>query len=179
MAQYSYADCLQSSYRVNWKISDVLDGHRFDPSRRWLPPQLSGADAIVSLSAEEKIKLSHVEMGAYAHLFGYVEEFIAPKMVALARDFEIDQREAFDALTNFAAEEVKHMNLFRELRSRLDAAVGFPLAVTAAIRAVEVLRVPEAIGRRRFSGWLRSASTSSRSLMSVRMRAAALCIRSR
>lgn len=129
MAQYSYADCLQASYRVNWKISDVLDGHRFDPSRRWLPPQLSGADAIVSLSAEEKTKLSHVEMAAYAHLFGYVEEFIAPKMVALARDFEIDQREAFDALTNFAAEEVKHMNLFRELHTRLDAAVGFPLAV--------------------------------------------------
>jgi hypothetical protein len=52
-------------------------------------------------------------MGAYAHLFGFVEEFIAPKMVALARDFEIEKREAFDALTNFAAEEVKHMNLFR------------------------------------------------------------------
>jgi hypothetical protein len=129
MAQYSYADCLQNSYRVNWKISDVVDGHRFDPSRRWLPARLSGADAIASLSPEEKIKLSHVEMGAYAHLFGYVEEFIAPKMVTLARDFEIDHREAFDALTNFAAEEVKHMNLFRELRGRIDAAVGFPLAV--------------------------------------------------
>jgi hypothetical protein len=129
MAQYSYADCLQNSYRVNWKISDVVDGHRFDPSRRWLPARLSGADAIASLSPAEKIKLSHVEMGAYAHLFGYVEEFIAPKMVTLARDFEIDHREAFDALTNFAAEEVKHMNLFRELRGRIDAAVGFPLAV--------------------------------------------------
>src|SRR5262249_15478811 len=33
----------------------------------------------------------------------------------------------FDALTNFAAEEVKHMNLFRELRGRIDEAVGFPL----------------------------------------------------
>ncbi len=129
MAQYSYADCLQNSYRVNWKIGDVVDGHRFDVSRRGLPARLSGADAITSLGAEEKIKLSHVEMGAYAHLFGFVEEFIAPKMVALARDFEIDHREAFDALTNFAAEEVKHMNLFRELRGRIDAAVGFPLAV--------------------------------------------------
>jgi len=50
-------------------------------------------------------------------------------MVALARDFEIDNREAFDALTNFAAEEVKHMNLFHELRGHVDAAVGFPLAL--------------------------------------------------
>jgi hypothetical protein len=129
MAQYSYGECLQRSYRVNWKISDVVSGQSFDPSRRWLPARLSGADAIGSLSREEKTKLNHVEMGAYAHLFGYVEEFIAPKMVTLARDFEIDNREAFDALTNFAAEEVKHMNLFREVRGHVDAAVRFPLAL--------------------------------------------------
>jgi hypothetical protein len=129
MTTYSYADCLQKSYRVNWKIGDVVDGRRFDPSRRWLPTQLSGADGITSLSPEEKTKLNHVEMGAYAHLFGFVEEYIAPKMLTLARDFEIDQREAFDALANFAAEEVKHMNLFREVRGRIDEAVGFPLAL--------------------------------------------------
>jgi hypothetical protein len=129
MGTYSYAECLQNSYRVNWKIGDVVDGRRFDASSRWLPPQLSGADAIKSLRPEERTKLSHVEMGAYAHLFGYVEEFIAPKMVALAGDFEIDHREAFDALTNFAAEEVKHMNLFREIRGRVDEALGFPLAL--------------------------------------------------
>lgn len=128
MATYSYADCLQKSYRVNWKIADVVEGRRFDPSRPWLPAQLSGADAIASLSREDKTKLNHVEMGSYAHLFGYVEEFIAPKMVALALDFKIDNREAFDALTNFAAEEVKHMNLFREIRGRVNEAVTFPLA---------------------------------------------------
>jgi hypothetical protein len=129
MATYSYADCLQKSYRVNWKIGDVVDGRRFDLSRRWLPAQLSGADAVASLRPEEKTKLTHVEMGAYAHLFGFVEEFIAPKMVTLARDFEVDHRDAFDALTNFAAEEVKHMNLFREIRGRVDEAVNFPLAL--------------------------------------------------
>jgi hypothetical protein len=129
MTTYSYADCLQKSYRVNWKIGDVVDGRSFDASRRWLPAQLSAADKITSLSREEKTKLNQVEMGAYAHLFGFVEEFIAPKMVSLARDFAIEHREAFDALANFAAEEVKHMNLFRELRGRIDEAVGFPLAL--------------------------------------------------
>jgi hypothetical protein len=133
---YSYAECLQNSYRVNWKIDEVLDGRRFDLSRRWLPAQLSGADAVASLSRDEKTKLSHVEMGAYAHLFGYVEEFIAPRMVTLAKDFEIDNREAFDALTNFAAEEVKHMNLFREVRGRIDQALGFPLARLAGEKNV-------------------------------------------
>jgi hypothetical protein len=129
MSAYSYADCLQKSYRVNWKISDVVGGRHFDGTRRWLPAPLSGADRIACLAPAEKLKLTQVEMGAYAHLFGYVEEFIAPKMVTLAREFQLDNREAFDALTNFAAEEVKHMMLFREVRAGVDAALGFPLAL--------------------------------------------------
>ena len=127
----SYADCLEKSYRVNWKIGDVIGGRRFDKSRRWLPARLSAAGRVPGLTAEEQVKLSHVEMGAYAHLFGYVEEFIAPTMVTLARDFAIDNRPAFDALTNFAAEEVKHMHLFREMRAAVDGAIGFPLALLA------------------------------------------------
>jgi hypothetical protein len=129
MATYSYAECLQNSYRVNWKIDDVIGGRAFDASRRWLPSQLSGAGAVTCLGAADKIKLTHVEMGAYAHLFGYVEEFIAPKVLALARDFELADREAFDALANFASEEVKHMTLFREVRQLVDGALGFPLVL--------------------------------------------------
>ena len=129
MSSYTYGECLQNSYRVNWKIGDVVGGRHFDTTRRWLPARLSGAGAVTCLAEPEKVKLSHVEMGAYAHLFGYVEEFIAPKVVALAQDFAVDNREAFDALTNFAAEEVKHMNLFREIRAAVDDAVGFPLAL--------------------------------------------------
>jgi hypothetical protein len=136
MSTYSYADCLQKSYRVNWKIGDVMDGRHFDTSRRWLPAQLSGADRIACLAPAEKLKLSQVEMGAYAHLFGYVEEFIAPKVLTLARDFQLEQREAFDALANFAAEEVKHMALFREVRSAVDAAMGFPLSLLPGARDV-------------------------------------------
>jgi hypothetical protein len=129
MSTYSYAECLQNSYRVNWKIADVIGGRHFDGTRHWLPARLSGAGRVGCLTPSEKLKLSHVEMGSYAHLFGFVEEFIAPKMIALARDFEIDRREGFDALTNFAAEEVKHMNLFREVRGRVDGALGFSLAL--------------------------------------------------
>ena len=136
MTTYSYAECLQTAYRINWRIADVVGTHQFDPTRRWLPSQLSAADRISCLTDEERTKLTHVEMGAYAHLFGYVEEFIAPKMVGLARDFEIDDRVAFDALVNFAAEEVKHMNLFREIRALVDGAVRFPLARVGDEKAV-------------------------------------------
>lgn len=127
MTTYSYAQSLANAYSVNWKIEDVLGQRRFDPSKRWLPDSLSGAPALGFLSAEERRVLTQVELAAYAHLFGYVEEFIAPKVGALARDFEVDERIAFDALTNFAAEEVKHMNFFRAVRDRIDAQFGFPL----------------------------------------------------
>lgn len=136
MSNYSYADCLKNSYRVNWKISDVIDGRHFDTACRWLPSRLSGAARVTGLTTDERMKLNHVEMGAYAHLFGYVEEFIAPRMVALARDFELDNREAFDALTNFAAEEVKHMTLFREVRAAVDDALGVRLALLPGARDV-------------------------------------------
>ena len=129
MATYTYAECLENSYRINWKIADVIGGRAFDRSRPWVPARLSGAPGVRCLGEAEKIKLTHVEMGSYAHLFGFVEEFIAPKVVSLARDFELTDREAFDALTNFAAEEVKHMTLFREVRGLVDASVGFPLAL--------------------------------------------------
>jgi P-aminobenzoate N-oxygenase AurF len=129
MTTYSYAECLQNSYRVNWKISDVIGGRDFDPTHRWLPARLSGAAAVSCLTEQEKTKLTHVEMGAYAHLFGYVEHFIAPKVLSLARDVELDDREAFEALANFASEEVKHMNLFRQVRARVDERIGFPLTL--------------------------------------------------
>ena len=136
MARYSYADCLQNSYRVNWRIEEVVGGRAFDPTRPWLPAALSGASAVTCLDPDEQVKLTHVEMGAYAHLFGFVEEYIAPKMVSLARDFELGDRAAFDALTNFASEEVKHMALFREVRAMVDRAVGFPLALVPGARDV-------------------------------------------
>lgn len=129
MSAYSYAECLQNSYRVNWTIADVVGGRHFDATRPWLPARLSGADRVACLSPAEKLKLTQVEMGAYAHLFGFVEEFIVPLMLMRARDFALDQREAFDALTNFAAEEVKHMSLFREVRASVDGTLGFPLAL--------------------------------------------------
>jgi hypothetical protein len=125
MPAYSYARCLENSYRVNWRIEEVLGDRQFDPAKRWLPTALSGATHVTCLDAEERRALTQVEMAAYAHLFAYVEEFIAPKVTELARDFEVEHRVAFDALANFAAEEVKHMNLFRRLRDRVNETLGF------------------------------------------------------
>lgn len=127
MTEYSFHDCLQTAYRVNWRIDEVLGDRRFDPNRRWLPRALSGADSIACLDDDERRQLTHVEMAAYAHLFAYAEEWIAPKAVLLAREHQLSDRVVFDALTNFAAEEVKHMNMFRRLRDRIEEQMGCPL----------------------------------------------------
>lgn len=127
MNQYSYEQCLSNAHKVNWRIDEVLGGRNFDLSRRWLPSALSGADGIAFLDEDLRRKLSHVEMGSYAHLFGYVEEFIAPQIAELCIEREGNDRPAFDALSNFLAEEVKHMHLFRMVRGRVDATLGVDL----------------------------------------------------
>jgi len=125
MPTYSYAACLDNAYKVNWRIDEVLGERRFDTALRWLPLNLSGAPSATCLDEREKCVLTQVELAAYAHLFGYVEEFIAPKVGALANQQATDDRMAFDALTNFAAEEVKHMQFFRAVRERIDEQLGF------------------------------------------------------
>jgi hypothetical protein len=136
MKTYSYKECLENAYRVNWTIDGLLDGRSFDRDRRWLPAELSAADAVTCLNEEEKRRFTHVEMGAYAHLFGYVEEFIAPTMTHLSRDYELDNREGFDALANFVAEEVKHMNMFRRVRTMVDETLGFELKLLDGVEDV-------------------------------------------
>jgi hypothetical protein len=129
VTETTYADCLAKSYAVNWRIEEVLGDRAFDPSRPWLPAGLSATPRLPQLGADDLRRLTQVEMAAYAHLFGYVEEFIAPQMTSLAQDFALGRRDAFDALTNFAAEEVKHMNLFLAVRRRVDRALGFETAL--------------------------------------------------
>ena len=134
MSRSTYEQCLRNAYRVNWRLEEVLGERAFDPERHWLPAALSGAEGLDFLDEEERRRLTHVEMAAYAHIFGYVEEFIAPLVTGLSRDFALDRREAFDALANFAAEEVKHMHLFRAIRDRIDAGMGFELELLGGRR---------------------------------------------
>jgi hypothetical protein len=125
----TYAEELSATEQRPSVIDEVIGNRHFDLSRRWLPVRLSGADRVACLTPAEKVKLTHVELGAYAHLFACLEEFIAPTMKTVARGLEQDDRAAADALDTCAATELKHMNLFREIRARVDAALGLPLTL--------------------------------------------------
>ena len=125
----TYAEERPATEQTHSVIDEVIGNRHFDLSRRWLPVRLSGADRVACLSPAEKVKLTHVELGAYAHLFACLEEFIAPTMKTVARGLEQDDRAAADALDTCADTELKHMNLFREIRARVDAALGLPLTL--------------------------------------------------
>lgn len=127
MTTYAYSACLESAHRIQWKLDEVLGTKRFDPRKLWMPASLSGAAGLEFLSQDERRVLNQLELAAYAHLFGYVEEFIAPMVTTLAHEHELDRRDAFEALANFAAEEVKHMNLFRRVRDRVQEQLGVEL----------------------------------------------------
>jgi len=146
MSRVSYAECLPNADRTSWRISDVLGDHHFDVTRRWMPAPLSGADGITCLTRAEEVKLSHVELGAYAHLLGCLEEFIAPTMMRLSRDVELDDRAAFEAVSNIATEDIKHIGLFREVRARVNAALGFPLALLPEVGRVTSVVLGKHIG---------------------------------
>src|SRR5262245_4891202 len=130
------------------RIDEVIGNRHFDLSRRWLPVRLSGADRVACLSPAEKVKLTHVELGAYAHLFACLEESIAPTMSGLARGLEGEDPAAADALASCAADELKHVTLFRQIRARVDDALGLPLTLLpepGKVASVVLSRHPAAV----------------------------------
>jgi hypothetical protein len=114
---YTYSDVLDISKRVAWHEDDVLNGRRFDLSKRFLPNRLSGVDEISCLDEHEKRKLNQIMGNAYCHLFAYVEEFIVPtvseEVVHNPYGDEVRQR----SLVRFSEDELKHQEMFRRSTS--------------------------------------------------------------
>jgi hypothetical protein len=119
---------------MRWFSHEELGDRELNVTRRWLPTPLSGAEGIAGLTRTEALKLSHVEFGAHAHLLGCMEEFIAPPTITIVRGIPHDERETFAALTSAATDEVGRRGLFLEVRARVSAAIGFPLALLPETR---------------------------------------------
>jgi hypothetical protein len=119
-----------------WHSHRPLGERQLDVTRRWLPAPLSSIDRLTCLDPGEALKLSHVEFGAYAHLLGCLGEFVVPTMLTRARRLASEEHEAAAALSSAATAVSPHIGLFREVRSRVNAAVGFPLALLPEIRRV-------------------------------------------
>lgn len=123
-AASNYAKCTEVSERVAWTLDEVLGAANFDFSRKFLPESLAQVSAIEGLSDKEKLILNQIRGLTYAHLFGYVEEFIVQQIVGLASNYPHTKPTERRALLRFAEEEVKHQILFERVKTALLAKFG-------------------------------------------------------
>ena len=120
-----YQRALEASQRVAFRIEDVLpDGAELDRSRPFLPESLAQVESLTFLAPAERLALNQLRGHSYLRLFGVVEEFILPFVADHARarlgrdDYETR------ALLQFAAEEAKHIQLFKRFAERFERTFG-------------------------------------------------------
>ncbi len=122
-SESSYQKCIDNSERVAWTIHGVL-GSGFDFQKRFLPETLAQVRELRELSDSERLWLNQIRGLTYAHLFGFVEEFIIREIALLASRYSIDQPVERRALLRFAEEEGKHQLLFETVKLGLLPTLG-------------------------------------------------------
>lgn len=122
----SYQHLLETSRRINWRVEDVIGGDRsLDFSRPFLPESFARTGGLGFLSAGEKLKLNHIRAFGYLSMFELVERCILPFINQQAPAAPGQDPYRSEALTQFASEELKHIELF--MRFREEFAAGFEL----------------------------------------------------
>lgn len=152
-ATYSYQDTLSASQKINWRIEDIIGGDKkLNFAQLLMPESFARVDELKFLTADEKLKLNQIRGYDYLCAFGLVEEFILPFVLDHAR-LQLDGDDfRTRAFLQFAAEEAKHIHLFKQFRSDFESGfgtecqfIGPPSEVAANILAHEPLGVAIAI----------------------------------
>jgi hypothetical protein len=123
--QYSFKDCLARSEKISWRVEDLINPEKsLDFARPFLPDSLAWVNSLHFLTPDEKLKLNQIRGHAYLAIFGLVEEFILPFVVDHARPLLAGDDYQARAFLEFAAEEAKHIHLFRSFREAFAAGFG-------------------------------------------------------
>jgi hypothetical protein len=135
--QYSFKVCLQRAERITWRVEDLIgEGKELDFSRPFLPESLARTAGLDFLTSVQKRTLNQIRGHAYLSIFGLVEEFILPFVIDHARpNLAADDYQA-RAYLEFAAEEAKHIQLFRRFAEAFAADFGSPCAVIGPPAAI-------------------------------------------
>jgi hypothetical protein len=137
--QYSYEEVVSSSERFAWRVEDLIGGERqLNFSKPFLSDSLARTQALAFLAPEQRRVANQIRGAGYLHMFGLVEEFILPFVLDHVRP-QLDHDDyRVRAFLSFAAEEAKHIQLFRRFREEFDSGFGSPC---------DMIGPPEAIGR--------------------------------
>src|SRR5262249_5058806 len=150
---YTYQATLAASERIHWRVEDLIgDDRKLDFSKPFMPESFARVAPLRFLNAHERLALNHIRALGYLYTFGLVEEFILPFVLDHARPQVHGDSYAVRALLGFAAEEAKHIHLFRRFREEFERAfgttceeIGPPDAVARAVLAHQPLAVALAI----------------------------------
>jgi hypothetical protein len=124
---YSYQGALEASERIDWRVEDLIGGDkRLDFSKPFIPESFARVESLTFLSPRERLALNQIRGLGYLYVFGLVEEFILPFVLDHARPQLHGEAYATRALLQFAAEEAKHIHLFRRFREEFEAGFGSP-----------------------------------------------------
>ncbi len=111
---YDYRDTIVASQKVNWRIEDIIGGEKkLDFSRPFMPESLARVSGLTFLSDHEKLVLNQIRGHAYLAIFGLAEEFILPFVIDHVRPSLDEDDYRVRAFLQFAAEEAKHIQLFK------------------------------------------------------------------
>ena len=138
--QYSYEEVLSAAERFSWRVEDLIGGERqLDFTKPFLPNSLAHTEAMSWLTPEQRRIANQIRGAGYLYMFGIVEEFILPFVLDHVRpqlDYDDYRVRSF---LSFAAEEAKHIQLFRKFREAFDSDFGTPC---------DMIGPPDAIGRK-------------------------------
>jgi hypothetical protein len=140
---FSYEAVLTSSERANWRLDDVFGPNdRLDFTTKFMPEALARTDAAPGLDPAERTILNQISGHQYLSLFGLLEEFILPFVLDHARPLLNTDDYRVRALLQFAAEEAKHIQLFRRFHNAFTAGFGTPCEIIGPPQAIaaEILR---------------------------------------
>lgn len=123
---FTYPHALAASLRGQWDLDDVLrEDQNLDFTLSFMPECLARTATLSTLNEREQLLLNQISAYQYLAIFAVVEEFILPFLLDHARPHLQDDDWRVRAILNFAAEEAKHIHLFK----RFGAAFvrGFPV----------------------------------------------------
>lgn len=133
----TFRNALAASERVNWRVEDLIGpGRMLDFTRPFMPEALARGAGISCLSPAERLAFNQIRGHEYLYIFGLVEEFILPFVMDHARP-ELGADDWRDrALLQFAAEEAKHIHLFKCFREAFLSGFGTSVEVIGPASAV-------------------------------------------
>ena len=147
--RYSYQETLAASQKASWRIEDIVGGDkRLSFAQPFMPESFARVEGLSFLTPAEKLKLNQIRGFDYLCTFGLVEEFILPFVLDHARPQLQGDDYRVRAFLAFAAEEAKHIHLFKRFRAEFEEGfrtdclfIGPPSAIAEAILAHDPLAV--------------------------------------